>query len=259
MNDALFDMPSAGVRHDDRQAARAGDPRAYQRMVRDREAAASLEPVRCEVSECTVRPITRGAARRVIARYEWLGHMRGVVDACYGLIDPAERVLGVTVFGHTANPRSGDVCGEQNRDLAICLRRGACVHNAPPHAASFLIARATRLAAQQHGWRIFHAYADEEAGEIGTVYQACNWLYLGQFESRPTYLEPGSRRPIDERILRRDHGLTRAEARARGWQEVVSGRKHRYVHLEGSKTERRRLLAELAHPPLPYPRRTALS
>ena len=38
-----------------------------------------------------------------------------------------------------------------------------------PHAASFLIARACQLAAEQHGWRVFFAYADPMAGEIGVV------------------------------------------------------------------------------------------
>jgi hypothetical protein len=43
----------------------------------------------------------------------------------------------------------------------------------------FLIARACKLAAEQFGWRIFYAYSDPMAGEIGTVYQAANWLHLG--------------------------------------------------------------------------------
>lgn len=256
MTEALFEMGHAGVRYDDRQAARDGDPRAYQRMVRDREAAGDPRPSLWALADCVVRPISRPAAHRVISRYEWLGHMRGVVDACYGLVAPGQTILGVTVFGRTANPRSGDICGASHRDLAICLRRGACAHDAPPHAASFLISRATQLAAKERGWRIFHAYADEEAGEIGTVYQACNWLYLGKFPTRPSWLAPGSERPIDERILRRDHGLTCAEARAQGWQEILSTPKHRYVHFEGSRTQRRSLASALAHQPLPYPKRT---
>ena len=42
-----------------------------------------------------------------------------------------------------------------------------------------MISNACKLAAKEFGWRIFYAYADPTAGEIGTVYQACNWLYLG--------------------------------------------------------------------------------
>ena len=62
--------------------------------------------------------------------------------------------------------QSRDICGQHNRDLAVCLERGACSHLAPPNAASFLISRSVTLAAADHGWRIFYAYADMEAGEI---------------------------------------------------------------------------------------------
>jgi hypothetical protein len=51
------------------------------------------------------------------------------------------------------------------------------VHWAHPHAASRLIAHAVKFAAADFGWRVFLAYADMAAGEVGTVYQACNWLY----------------------------------------------------------------------------------
>lgn len=251
----MFSMPFTGVRHGEREARKQGDPRAYQRQVRDREAALAPRSPQWALSDCEVRPISRPSAQRVIARYEWLGHMRGRVDACYGLVSPDSNVLGVTVFGQTANPRSGDLCGPENRERAICLRRGACVHDAPPHAASHLIAGATKLAARNHGWRIFHAYADEEAGEIGTVYQACNWLYLGTFDTRPTYLRPGADQPCDERTLHQQHGLTRPEARAAGWIEIPSPPKHRYVHFEGSRTERQALRRKLCHPVLPYPKR----
>ena len=34
---------------------------------------------------------------------------------------------------------------------------------------------------------IFVAYADSDAGEIGTVYQACNWLYCGKTSGTTMY------------------------------------------------------------------------
>lgn len=249
----MFDLARSGVPWHERE--RRSGVQAWQKKIRDREAELDPRPVYCALDECEVRPISNAAARRIIARYEWLGHMRGPVFACYGLVGPRGRVLGVAVFGNTPNPRSADMCGRENSNLAVCLRRGACVHDAPTNAASFLIAGATRLAARDRGWRIFHAYADEQAGEVGTVYQACNWLYMGQFHGIPTFLRPGAVDPIDLRSLKEVHDLTIRTAKDAGWIEVPSPARHRYVHFEGSRTERRHLRAALRYPVLPYPKR----
>ena len=61
-------------------------------------------------------------------------------------------------------PESADLCGPEHRDRKICLARGACVHWAPPNAASFLTARACRLASAEFGWTAFFAYSDPMAG-----------------------------------------------------------------------------------------------
>lgn len=256
MHDALFDMQPAGVEYADRWTALEHTTTAYQRIIREREAEADPRQPYCVISECTVRPVTRVAAQRVISRYEWLGTMRGAVSACYGLISPTGEVLGVAVFGHGTAPASADVCGTEHRADAICLRRGACVHYAPEHAASFLISRATALAHEQHGWSIFYAYADEQAGEIGTVYQACNWYYVGRGLPPPRmWLRPESPYPVDNRNVH-SAGLTAAEARRLGWQMLPAPpAKHRYVHFEGTKPERKRLRRALRYEPKPYPKR----
>ncbi len=153
--------------------------RAHQRVIREQHAEREPRPQIVGLAGCTVETITRTDAESVILKYEWLGTMgRGV--ATYGLRSPERELLGVAVFGWPSSVESRDICGKSRRELAICLERGACVHFAPKNAASYLITHAVKKAAADHGWRIFYAYADPEAGEIGTVYQACNWLYIGQ-------------------------------------------------------------------------------
>jgi hypothetical protein len=48
------------------------------------------------------------------------------------------------------------------------------------HDASLLNSRACKLAHAEFGWKVFYANADPTAGEIGMVYRAANWLYLGE-------------------------------------------------------------------------------
>lgn len=154
-------------------------PKAWQRIIRERHQDEDDRPALTSTQGCWVEAITREEAEPFILRYEWLGTL-GRCLATYGMRAPDGELIGVSVFGWAGSIQSRDICGADNRQLAVCLERGACSHRAPSNGASFLISRSVKLAAQDRGWRIFYAYADPEAGEIGTVYQACNWLYIGQ-------------------------------------------------------------------------------
>lgn len=236
--------------------------KAHQRVIRERQAALEPRPQMTSMRGCWVEPITREEAESVILKYEWLGTMgRGV--ATYGLRGPGGELLGTAVFGWPSAVQSRDICGQEYRDRAICLERGACVHYAPKNAASFLIANAVRQAAKDRGWRIFYAYADPEAGEIGTVYQACNWLYIGQGVGRtPGRLREDWRLPdgteLSSRSLRH-RKMKRADALELGWRPVYKHPKHKYVHFEGSKTERATLLRALRYPVRSYPKREVVA
>lgn len=145
-------------------------------------------------------------------------------------------------------------------DGIIVLERGACAHWAHPHAASWFIPRAVKQAAVDHGWRIFFAYADPTAGEIGTVYQACNWIYTGQTPGRTI---KGAPRPRDYfrrggRVIESNgfykQGFTIADVKSGAWRRVRKSAKHRYVWIEAPKKERRTLAARFTA--LPYPKRS---
>lgn len=207
---------------------------------------------------CQVVPITSAEAASVILVYEWLGTL-GRAAATYGLRAPDGELLGVACFGWPSAPESRDICGREYRDVAVCLERGACVHWAPANAASFLITNATKAASRDHSWDIFYAYADPEAGEIGTVYQACNWLYIGQGVGRT----PGRPREywvrpdgseVSSRTLRHK-AMKKADAEAAGWVRVPKHPKHKYVTFSGSASRRRTLSAALRYPVQPYPKR----
>lgn len=233
-------------------------PVAHQRLIRERRAATDPRAPIASLSGCHVVPVSTADARRVILEYEWLGTL-GRAAATYGLVAPSGDLLGVACFGWPASPESRDICGRDLRDAAVCLERGACVHYAPPNAASFLIAGAVRQARKDHGWEIFYAYADPEAGEIGTVYQACNWLYIGQGVGRT----PGRPREywlrpdgsiVSTRTLRH-RKMKKADAEAQGWVRIPKHPKHKYVHFDGSHSRVAALRRALRYPPLPYPKR----
>ncbi len=208
-----------------REAARARwRPRiAHQRVIRERAMAQDPREPLTSLDGCTVSTVTREQALPIIVQYEWLGTM-GRVKVWYGLHAPDGALLGAVGFGGTA-PR--DLRG------AIVLERGACVHWAPKNAASYLIRRAVRLAFREYGWTTFVAYADPDAGEIGTIYQALGWSYTGQggrpnARKRDHLVRPDGRK-VDERMLRH-LGLKLSDV---PWRRVQTAAKHRYVWREG--------------------------
>ena len=148
------------------------------------------------------------------------------------------------------SPESRDVCGRSNRHLAICLERGACVPDAPANAASFLISWAVKLAAAEHGFRIFYAYADPQAGEVGTVYQAMDWLRIADTRRVENYRLPDGE-TISERSLRH-RGISRQDALDGGAEVIVRPSKRKYVTFAGDKRERRALRGALRSVVQPY-------
>ena len=229
----------------------------YQRVIRDSIAAKEPRPTLPRLAAPEVRVIPSRQAKEVILKYEWLGTM-GRAVICVGLFDKGE-LLGAVCFGWPGSPESRDICGSEHRGKAICLERGACVHWAPKNAGSYLVSHACALVRKELGYSIFYAYSDEDAGEIGTIYQACNWLYLGQGLGRTPgrlreYFELPCGKILSSRSLRHQ-GLTKIQALALGWVVKYQKPKHKYIWFEGSKRERKALRAALRYAPKSYPKR----
>jgi hypothetical protein len=234
--------------------------KAHQRRIRDAERKKDRRPVEKNLDGAVVRPISVEEATPFIERYEWLGTMALHPKACYGLYTLANGLTSVTVFGLGGGTNAFNLCGEQHRSKVICLERGANAHWAPKNAGSFVTSQACKQAYQEHGWEIFYAYSDALAGEIGIIYQACNWLYLGTTRSagaqgkatkRQEWVYPDGTK-VTSRAMRNAFGGAEL-ARYAGLKPVWVPDRSRYVHFEGKK---KAWLKLLRYTPLPYPKRT---
>ncbi len=216
------------------------------------------------MAEAWVTAVTREQAEVIILRNEWLATMNRRGNAWYGLwfnVNGIPTLAGVACFGPGPGSLAQNLCGVDNRAKTICLERGACEHWVPKNAASWFIPKAIAMAARDHGWRIFFAYSDEEAGEIGTVYQACNWHYLGKGNGRGGRPHRRWRTPegkvVQSRQMRRPgRRLKRVDCLAMGWKEEWQPAKSRYVHFEGNASEKRLYRKALRFPIIElYPKR----
>lgn len=223
----------------------------------------SPQPVPSSLEGFFVEEITREEAEPIIMKYEWLGTMNSFPVATYGLRSPSGELYGVACFGRGNGTNAGKIT---TADTAkpVALERGACVHYAHPHAPSKLVAGACRQMYLDHGYNVFFAYSDWEAGEIGTIYQACNWVYLGQAPGRTTnyrwkYRHRETGEILSSRSMRALHAT-----QGRGtldlfdndqYEKIKDWAKAKYVWFEGSKSEKKKLRKGLRYQPKEYPKR----
>ena len=252
-------------------AARLPEPDLPEKL----EAAATLK-------NAYVREISFNEAKGLILANEYLGSM-GTSKHQVGLFfkhpkTKKEFLGGTAVFGHTAGTNASNVCGPKHKHEVLTLIRGACCpwadheveSNGKTHsgaAASFLISHACDLLTAK-GFHIFIGYSDPRANEIGTVYQAANWIYTGMTSATEKYRTPDGR----EHDCRQISGLTRdrrngglAYKRTRRQQKEIllkqgctffkGDAKHRYVYFAGNKWKKLELTAALRLQQLPYPKR----
>jgi predicted nucleic acid-binding Zn ribbon protein len=222
----------------------------YQKIKRDEEARASPRPLDTAI-DYHIEVIGAREVADFIKRYEYLGTV-GRSLARYGARNAKGELAAVAVFGTPS---------KFSDDGIIVLERGASAHWAHPHTASWFIPRAVKHAAADHGWKIFFAYADPAAREIGTVYQACNWIYTGRTPSRTVNGAPRARdyfRGPDGRVIsdkafyKRGHSM--ADVKSGAWRRVRKSAKHRYVWIEAATRQERAALAA-RFTALPYPKR----
>ena len=171
--------------------------KCHQKIIRDKKQEEEYltkgewwESIDTSPSNARVEIISYKEAKEVIIEYEWLGTMPAGAFLCVGLFFD-NYLAGVEVF---TIAKAGGLYTLWN-EKAICLARGCCVHWCPKWGSSFLISRALKIMQEYYEGepRYVLAYSDWEAGEIGTVYQATNWIYLGA-HNKPEWRDPNGKR-----------------------------------------------------------------
>lgn len=138
-------------------------------------------------------------AKEFITRHEWLGRMgpwpTHIFTARYNGI-----LAGVVVMDMPIT--YSKLVGENTRKIERLISRGACISWSPKNLASALIMFAIRWMTKNTRFRVFIAYSDPEAKELGTIYQACNFFYLGQKFGTKYQYQNSAGRWVSDRAFR---------------------------------------------------------
>ena len=231
----------------------------WQKQLRDKYENEGIPNVPfLDVSKAIVRPISNKQAAQIIKKYEWLGTMGCGITNSYGIFF-GMYCAGVTTFapagfGLPALAKTFKIDGSKLRYLA----RGANVHWAPVGSNSKLIAWSLKFEAK-NGGKLAIAFADSDAGEIGTVYQASNWIYIGKGNSWKQFVSKNGKiwsynsftKWAKDNKLGRDGGIEKLEKN--GWTIQDTNPKGRYVFiLDRSDSELIKIVESMRQP---YPKR----
>ena len=130
--------------------------------------------------------------RRFIERHEWLGKLPNrPTERFTARLRGSQTLAGVVVMA-TPNAFS-HMLGPENKGLEKLISRGASISWAPKNLGSWLIMKSIKWMVRNKDYRSFTAYSDPEAKELGTIYQACNFIYLGQTSgTSKQYFDPNN-------------------------------------------------------------------
>lgn len=246
--------------------------RAYQSIRREQCAiedknnlfGAWWENIDTDLKKSVVKPISIKTASNMVNKYEWLGCMPAIAIYCYGVYFD-DNLGGVVVFGKEYSENLGVWDKYGYTDKMLLLARGVCVHWTPKNTASKLIQAAIKMLPDKY--RIITATVDRLAGEIGTIYQACNWYYVGSMrESNPNIKRNKIKRDawlingklIGSRSMRALIGSQRKEDIMRSYPGAIYCEqlsKERYFYFRGNTKEVNSLKQPITHLIKPYPKR----
>lgn len=160
------------------------------------------------VKDFTFAPlVTKSEHRQAVAfikRYEWLGTLSQYTTHWFGAWHQyhGQRMLAGVILMNMPNAFS-KLLGDDTPNLERLISRGACISWSPRCLASSFMMWSIRWMAQHTAYRLFTAYADPSAKELGTIYQACNFYYLGQDAgTKQRYINPYTGKVVSDRFFR---------------------------------------------------------
>ena len=240
---------------------------AHQKIIRDKRAkeeagehlfGAYWENINTDISNAIVKEISVNEAKVIILEYEWLGCMPAISTHCYGIFYN-NHCGGVVVYGTEYTENLGVWDKYNYTGKIILLSRGACVHWTHPHSASKLIRQSMKLLPPQY--EVITATVDILAGEIGTIYQACGFFFVGSMREAKG-LNPNrlgvlvNGKLYGSRAIRQKLGTQKKEEILKKWPNaefVTQVSKSRYFAFRGTSKIKKNHYKAIEHLIKPYP------
>lgn len=121
--------------------------------------------------------LEKQCATEFIKRYEWLGTVGSYPT--HWFTARYKGILGGVIIMSMPNAFS-KLLGDKTKDIERLIARGASASWCPFNLGSKFLMWAIKWMVDNTDYRLFTCYSDPQAKEIGSIYQALNFYYLGQ-------------------------------------------------------------------------------
>lgn len=202
-----------------------------------------------------VAPCTYEAAKHAVMHWHYSQAMPRSKLVTFGVWEDGQ-FIGAVIYGRGGNHSLLKPYGLDQTEgcelVRVALRRHA-------HPVTQIVAQSlTLLKHTNPGLRLVVSFADPEQGHVGGIYQAGNWLYLGQSSPMCEYIINGKRKhnkTVSD--ARKSHRAGHRYTNNLDWAQahvdpnavqIVGSSKYRYVYPLDKPTRRR-----LTPNALPYP------
>tara|TARA_R100000234_G_scaffold115418_1_gene91393 strand:+ start:1354 stop:2148 length:795 start_codon:yes stop_codon:yes gene_type:complete len=222
------------------------------------------EKIDINIKKAEVKEIDIRTATNLINRYEWLQCMPAMVKYCFGIYFEGN-LGGAVVYSTEYSENLGHWDKFDYTGKMILLSRGACVHWSHPHSASKLITSSMKMLPKKY--KIVTATTDPQAGEIGTIYQACNFDYIGSMRENNPNVDSRvndrfgvkiNNKLYGSRSIRQKFGTQKKDEilqRYPNAEFIPQASKSRYFYFLGTKKEKKYYRDKIKQFIKPYPKR----
>lgn len=218
-----------------------------------------------------IEKIDNSIAKELIVKHHYT-HKWTIAELCIGIYDKSKTnvffemptLVGAVVFGPTAGANvSKSVSPLLNHKNLWELKRLWVSDECGKNTESWVIGQCFKyLKLHRPEIKCLISYADPDAGHIGTIYQATNWLYQNIERPKGTsgYIVSfdGGNKWQHSRTLFNKYGTFNydklIEVLPRPFKIKELSVKERYIYPLGSKSENKKLIKSFNYPVLNYPK-----
>lgn len=226
-------------------------------------------------SKIRIKEIDKITAEQMIVKNHY-SHKWSLCQVAYGVFFQSdndcqfieakeEKLIGCLVYGQPVGRSAAESISELIKvDEVLELTRLFIHDGYGRNIESYSISESLKLIKRDFSHiKAIITYADNEAGHRGVIYQACGFNYQGNssLALMPNFsisLVGSPHKWIHSRSVTSTYGSHNVELLKKRightfWRKKEST-KHRYVCLIGNKIERKKIMAKLKHPFVPYPK-----
>ena len=183
------------------------------------------------VSDFVFKPILfeegKTEATNFIKKHEWLGNLSQYTTHWFGayLHNTKKGLFGLDILSGVILmnvPNSfSNLLGNKTSEIERLISRGACISWSPKNLASSFLMWCIDWMVKNTQFRLFSAYSDPMAKELGTIYQACNFYYLGKKSgAKERYINPYTGKIVSDRFFRQRSAYKKFARELKfGWEE----------------------------------------